>query len=744
MLFFTKLPPTGNFVKFGSGPFYYNCSSCSDCNSAIVDASSGDTIFLNASVAVVNNVSCVNITGKSNIIFDCLNNPINGSSGWFSGGITKGISISYLNNSIIKNCNISGFDMGIKLSYSDNNTLQNSVISGNYLEGMELYMSSYNNLTALTTNSNYWSAVGVNVTYNSINNTLTNIISNNNPTYGISIERSSNYTLLTNITSKNNRFAGIRFFSSGNNILVNSHIENNSQYGIYLSSSQNNLIYNNYFNNTADYILGDNNFNTTKTAGTNIIWKNYLGGNFWATPTGTGFSQNCTSDADADYICDNPNYGSYDYLPLIYGIVNITCTESWGCSGWGTCNSSSVQTRTCTDLNSCGTNISKPAESQSCTPTVTGSGNWCYQESANVSTSCGGLSTGKYTYMGWQFTNLFNIIDGDWNLGGRGLNSSNSNLYINYSRPTNASSSSLWQIKDANGIRNVSIYSSCWSYGSQLAFRVKATNSSVNWTCQYGTAYDQLYQLAYTSGNGTVYEEAMIWNITSATSSSTTSNTTSGTGTSGGSSGGGGSSGVSGTEGIGTNITQNITTITPTQPAVIQVNDSQIYLTKITLNVLESVQSVSVTITKVNVLENATLKLGLPSGQFYQAFKVDTAGVTSSNIANVTIEFKVNKVWLAGKNGTISGIELYRRQDTSSQWNSLTTSFAREDSEFYYFTSVSPGFSTFAVFFKSCQGAECTNTLSKSIIIYIIIALVGIAILVISFLLLKKIRKNKK
>ena len=41
------------------------------------------------------------------------------------------------------------------------------------------------------------------------------------------------------------------------------------------------------------------------------------------------------------------------------------CTESWSCSEWGTCTNS-LQSRTCTDSNNCGTTNSKPVESQSC------------------------------------------------------------------------------------------------------------------------------------------------------------------------------------------------------------------------------------------------------------------------------------------------------------------------------------------------------------------------------------------
>jgi len=45
--------------------------------------------------------------------------------------------------------------------------------------------------------------------------------------------------------------------------------------------------------------------------------------------------------------------------------INPGCTESWDCSAFGTC-SNSIQTRTCTDINNCGTALSKPSEQQTC------------------------------------------------------------------------------------------------------------------------------------------------------------------------------------------------------------------------------------------------------------------------------------------------------------------------------------------------------------------------------------------
>jgi PGF-pre-PGF domain-containing protein len=45
--------------------------------------------------------------------------------------------------------------------------------------------------------------------------------------------------------------------------------------------------------------------------------------------------------------------------------VTPTCTENWSCTDWSICVAG-TQTRTCTDVNVCGTTINKPVESQTC------------------------------------------------------------------------------------------------------------------------------------------------------------------------------------------------------------------------------------------------------------------------------------------------------------------------------------------------------------------------------------------
>lgn len=88
-------------------------------------------------------------------------------------------------------------------------------------------------------------------------------------------------------------------------------------------------IYNNYFNNTVNVRLvagAGNTWNSSLTRGTNIAGGPYIGGNFWAKPDGTGFSQICV-DLDKNGIGDLPYkiyedpYNVYedefDYLPLV-------------------------------------------------------------------------------------------------------------------------------------------------------------------------------------------------------------------------------------------------------------------------------------------------------------------------------------------------------------------------------------------------------------------------------------------
>src|SRR4030067_3052621 len=91
---------------------------------------------------------------------------------------------------------------------------------------------------------------------------------------------------------------------------------------------------------------------------------------------------------------------------------------------------------------------------------------FCYQETATVSTECGGLSTGSYSTGGNWANNSPFTYDGDWSTWGYPLNYAVSYLNINYTKPTGATNASFWEVRDVNisGSRNVAILQSCWTY----------------------------------------------------------------------------------------------------------------------------------------------------------------------------------------------------------------------------------------------------------------------------------------
>ena len=137
----------------------------------------------------------------------------------------------------------------------------------------------------------------------------------------------------------------------------------------------------------------------------------------------------------------------------------------------------------------------------------------CYQESTNVTTACGGLDTGTYYANTTGCGNdPYPIVDGSWSTGGSSCDI-DSAMYINYSVPSFASSTSYWEIKDDQTHANFTINSSCWN-DTTLQFRYYRTYASLTyhnyWQCYTGSAW---LNVSHSTDPADVeaFEEAMNW-----------------------------------------------------------------------------------------------------------------------------------------------------------------------------------------------------------------------------------------
>ncbi|MBN2330327.1 MAG: right-handed parallel beta-helix repeat-containing protein [Candidatus Aenigmarchaeota archaeon] len=302
---------------------------------------------LNAGIHDWDKGTCFTIN-VSHVTLDCEGHDVQGNLEQGTYGILANSSTGTdLTNITIINCNFSLWDRGLYLRHVNNSVIMNTTSMNNTVHGVSVENCSFINLTGITASKNV--LIGIALSSGSYKNTITNTTANEN-VFAISISSSTNNTI-ENVTSCCNDF-GVYLSSNADGTIINkgniysnidtgiylssmkrstindNRIWNNSQFGLFLSSSGGspgqNIIYNNFFNNTNNTQIGgtilSNHFNTTLncTAGPNILNGSCMGGNFWASPDGSGHSQTCL-DMHGDGICDtwlNLTSGNVDFLPL--------------------------------------------------------------------------------------------------------------------------------------------------------------------------------------------------------------------------------------------------------------------------------------------------------------------------------------------------------------------------------------------------------------------------------------------
>jgi PGF-pre-PGF domain-containing protein len=111
---------------------------------------------------------------------------------------------------------------------------------------------------------------------------------------------------------------------------------------------------------------------------------------------------------------------------------------------------------------------------------------------------------------------------------------------------------------------------------------------------------------------------------------------------------------------------------------------------------------------RVEILSNtSTLVDTTPPNKVYKNLNIfigNSGWGTSSNIANATISFTVEKSWITNEKIDKSSIKMYRY--SSGKWNELSTSYVNEDADCLYFKSETPGFSPFVIAGEQVSAGE--------------------------------------
>ena len=240
---------------------------------ALNDAVDGDTIIVNPGTYPLDNIEVDKIV------------TIKGASGYPSiGGFTVLAKSNIQGLTITKGIDFDGFGMECTIQ---NNRFEDCGVS-----------------------------IGINRAYGG--QTILNNLFSGSP-MGVYMFDSWKNTIYSNTFE--NCEVGVYAIDGAGDHTISSNTFKNCDIGIDLMGD-NAAIYNNYFSNDINLKLeydGNAKLNTAQTAGTNIIGGPYIGGNFWGTPEGDGFSQTHL-DQNGDGIAEEEyqiNEQNIDHLPLV-------------------------------------------------------------------------------------------------------------------------------------------------------------------------------------------------------------------------------------------------------------------------------------------------------------------------------------------------------------------------------------------------------------------------------------------
>ncbi|MFH1788409.1 MAG: NosD domain-containing protein [Candidatus Altiarchaeota archaeon] len=285
--------------------------------------------------------TCIRIN-SADVTVDCQSHLLDGTDRSLSYGFY--VNGDAYDNVEIRNCRLSDWEYGVYVYQADYNRITENIIESSkygirikYCDGCSIE----GNLVSKTT-------YAIQLDYGQGNQVLENSIVDNAyvdyydeptsafPSYGLYLYNSNNNEFRDNVI-EDNWYDGIYLRQSSQNTFSGNIIQGNVNRGLYTyyNPTQGNLFYDNVFNQSQNFYFasgtGENKWNTSTecSADPNIVGGPCIGGNYWAKPDGTGFSQTCIGGGS---FCEGQyelNALNIDYAPLrMYVLTTSTSTST--------------------------------------------------------------------------------------------------------------------------------------------------------------------------------------------------------------------------------------------------------------------------------------------------------------------------------------------------------------------------------------------------------------------------------
>ncbi len=663
----------------------------------------------------------------------------------------SGIRLVGCSGCSITNNDLSSNDYGIFLNISNSNKISGNTANLNSLFGIYLLSSGQNNISYNNVNSNQR---GIN-SITSNNNQIIGNIASNNSAYGMWISQSHDNSISGNTVSEsggnNGRGGGggIHFNSSSRNAITGNTVAFNIGSGFFeCPGCHNNVVYNNYVNNTynANINTRDTTWYLNPTSGTNIVGGPYIGGNFWGTPAGTGFS-NTAQDLNKDGIADTgysvsnitdnyPLVVGESYLPAIKPVANFNTNVTSGYApltvqfndlssnvverNWDFGDgSNSTEQRPVNTYYSAGNytvnlTVANQNGMNSKLVTITVLRKPVANFSVNVTKGPAPLAV--------QFTDLSqNAVSWSWDFNNDGVPEAIDQNPVNqYTTPGNYTVKLIVSNENGNNSTTQKIIVQdpkdlpVANFGTNVTsgyapLAVQFTDLSQN---SIGRGWDFNNDWQGDSGDAApvyVFTEPGSYNVNlvaineNGTATKTTTIIVLEERSSGGSSSGG--SGGGSPESSKNVKVKELCQVFITSGKAVKFDFTKNATAIVNLN-FDAKKTVGKTTTIVEMLKNkSTLTPETPEGEVYNYLNIWVGnggyGSDEDNLENAVINFRVEKSWVKDKGIDQSSIVLNRYNE--KKWNELTTCLSGEDDKYLYFKAETAGFSPFAITSKTAE-----------------------------------------